>query len=74
MGIGLGIFFIAVGAILTFAVNADVSGIELSTVGIILMAVGAFSVLLDLIIFMPRRRRTVTTDESGRTVERDTTV
>ncbi len=74
MGIGLGIFFIAVGAILTFAVNADVSGIELSTVGIILMVVGALSVLLDLIVFMPRRRRSVVTDQSGRTVETDTSV
>ena len=33
MGIGTSIFLIAVGAILKFAVTADVSGLELSTVG-----------------------------------------
>ena len=40
MGIGTSIFLIAVGAILYFAVNADISGLEISTVGLILMIVG----------------------------------
>ncbi len=48
MGIGVGIFLIAVGAILTFAVEADVSGIELSTVGVILMVIGGIGLLLSL--------------------------
>ena len=40
MGIGTSIFLIALGAILKFAVTATISGIELATVGVILMVVG----------------------------------
>ncbi len=58
MGIGTSIFLIAVGAILKFAVNADVSGIEISTVGVILMIVGAIGIAVDLAVFAPRRRGT----------------
>lgn len=56
MGIGVGIFLIALGAILTFAVNAAVSGLDISVVGVILMAVGALGLVLDLVVFAPRRR------------------
>lgn len=48
MGIGTSIFLIAVGAILYFAVNADVSGLEISTVGLILMIVGVIGLLISL--------------------------
>jgi hypothetical protein len=48
MGIGTSIFLIAVGAILTFAVTTSVSGIELATVGVILMVVGAVGLLISL--------------------------
>jgi hypothetical protein len=58
MTLGVGLFLLAVGAILTFAVNATVNGVDLNTVGIILMIVGAVGVLLDLVLFMPRRHRT----------------
>ena len=68
MGIGTSIFLIAVGAILAFAVTADVSGIELSTVGIILMVVGGIGLLLSLMI-LGRARGTVV--ERDRVVERD---
>jgi hypothetical protein len=51
MGIGVGIFLIAVGAILTFAVNAQTSGVNLDTVGWILMGVGAAGVLLSLLFW-----------------------
>lgn len=52
MGLGVGIFLIAVGAILTFAVNADTNGsVNLDTVGWILMGVGLASVLLSLIFW-----------------------
>ena len=40
MGIGTSIFLIALGAILRFAVTATVSGIEIATVGTILLVVG----------------------------------
>jgi hypothetical protein len=56
MGIGVGLVFIAVGAVLTFAVNAAVSGVNIQVVGVILMAVGALGVLIDLAVFAPRRR------------------
>ena len=64
MGIGVSIFLLAVGAILTFAVNASASGFNLDTVGIILMLTGALGVLLTLVFwstFSPwsRRRRQV---------------
>jgi uncharacterized oligopeptide transporter (OPT) family protein len=59
MGIGAGIFLIALGAILTFAVHVTTSGFNLHTIGIILMIVGALGVLVDLLLFMPRRRRVV---------------
>lgn len=51
MGIGVAIFLIAVGAILTFALETEVSGIDLDTVGIILMAVGALGLILTLFVF-----------------------
>ena len=51
MGIGTSIFLIAVGAILKFAVTASVSGIKLSTVGVILMVVGAIGLVLSLMFW-----------------------
>lgn len=50
MGIGVSIFFIAIGAILTFAVEATVSGLDINTVGVILMVVGAVGLLLSLFV------------------------
>ncbi|MGN6474377.1 MAG: DUF6458 family protein [Mycobacteriales bacterium] len=60
MGIGVGLFLIAVGAVLTWAVNATVNGVDINTVGVILMIVGAVGLVLDLIIFAPRRSRSRT--------------
>ncbi len=57
MGIGASIFLIALGAILTFAVNADVSGISLDVVGVILMVAGAIGLLWSLVV--ASRDRTV---------------
>jgi hypothetical protein len=59
MGIGVGLFLIAGGAILTFAVNVTTSGFNLNTIGIILMAVGAVGVIVELAVFAPRRRTVV---------------
>jgi hypothetical protein len=56
MGIGVSVFLFAVGAILTFAVNATVSGLDLSTVGIILMIAGALGLVMTLLVFGPRSR------------------
>ncbi len=55
MTIGGSLFCIAVGAILYFAVTAELAGIELQTVGIILMIVGVLGLVLGLV--MGGRRR-----------------
>ncbi|MBA3430754.1 MAG: hypothetical protein H0U16_04645 [Actinobacteria bacterium] len=60
MGIGVSIFMLALGAILAFAVEFDTSGIDIDTVGIILMVVGAIGLLLSLLFwssFSPYGRR-----------------
>jgi protein-S-isoprenylcysteine O-methyltransferase Ste14 len=49
MGLGTSLFLIALGAILHFAVTASVSGIELQTVGTILMVVGVVGLLISLL-------------------------
>jgi hypothetical protein len=61
MGIGTSIFLIAVGAILRFAVTATVSGIDIATVGTILIIVGVVGLLISLLyltIWSDRRRGT----------------
>jgi len=60
MGIGFSIFLLAVGAILAFAVNATVAGLEISVVGWILMGAGVIGLILTMVVLAPRRRRTVT--------------
>lgn len=79
MGIGVSLILIAVGAVLAFAVDVTTSGVNIHTVGYILLAVGAVGVLLSLIFWsswggvggrrtvveedVPARRRTVVHDE-----------
>jgi hypothetical protein len=65
MGIGTSLFLIAVGAILYFAVNADISGLEISTIGIILMVIGVVGLLISLFFLSSARR------DPGRTVVRE---
>jgi hypothetical protein len=48
MGIGTSLFLLAVGAILYFAVNADIEGLEISTVGLILMIIGIIGLAISL--------------------------
>lgn len=69
MGIGTSIFLIAVGAILKFAVTATISGIELATVGVILMVVGIIGLLVSLVFLAQAGRGTVVTRD--RVVERE---
>ena len=55
MTIGLAIFLIAAGAILRYAVTADVSVVELDTVGLILMIAGVIGLVIALALtFMGR--------------------
>ncbi len=69
MGVGTSIFLIAVGAILKFAVTAEVSGIELATVGVILMIVGIIGLALSLMYLARADRGAVV--RRDRVVERD---
>jgi hypothetical protein len=69
MGISTSLVLIAIGAILKWAVNASVSGVNLHVVGVILMIVGAVGLVLSLIFwsswggFGTRRSTTVVRDE-----------
>ncbi len=70
MGIGTSIFLIALGAVLKYAVTAEVSGVELSTVGVILMVVGVIGLLISLMYLMRADRRPAPAARE-RVVERD---
>jgi Domain of unknown function (DUF6458) len=68
MGIGVSLILIAIGAILIWAVNADVSGVELTTVGWILLIIGIAGALISLIFWsswggVGGRRREVVYDD-----------
>ncbi len=54
MYIGLGIVLIVLGAILAFALDVNIPGIEDDTLGFILMAAGALAIILS---FAFSRRR-----------------
>jgi len=59
MGIGVSIFLLAVGAILAFAVEVSAEGINLDTVGVILIILGLVGLMASLIFWddwTPRRR------------------
>jgi protein-S-isoprenylcysteine O-methyltransferase Ste14 len=49
MGIGVSIFLIAAGAVLTFAIDASVQGVSLTAIGWILMIVGALGLVWALV-------------------------
>jgi len=51
MGISLSIFLIAVGAILAWAVDAEVSGIDIQVAGIILVVVGAIGFIASIVFW-----------------------
>ncbi|MEV7397003.1 DUF6458 family protein [Aeromicrobium sp. NPDC092404] len=57
MYIGGSIFLLALGAILAFAVQDRLEGVELTTVGYILMAAGALGIVVSLIINGQRTER-----------------
>ncbi len=57
MTIGGSLLLIAIGAILKFAVTATVSGIDLGTVGIVLMGIGIVAFLIAIAFLISSRRR-----------------
>ena len=73
MGLGVGIFLAAVGAVLAFAVNASVNGLNIHAVGWILLIVGIVGIVLSMIFwsswagpgYWSGRRRTTTYVDEG---------
>ena len=72
MGFGIGIFLAAIGAVLAFAVTKTVSGVNIQTVGWILLIVGILGIVLSMIFWSSwagpgywtsTRRRTTTVDD-----------
>lgn len=69
MGLGVSLFLIAIGLILWLAVTAEVSGIEINTVGMILVVIGAIGLLISMIFWSTWggvggwRRETVVRDD-----------
>ena len=68
MGIGVSLILVAVGAILIWAVNTEVSGVELTTIGWILFIVGIAGALISMIFWsswggVGGRRREVVYDD-----------
>ena len=73
MGVGVSLILIAAGAILTWAVTATVSGVDINTIGVILLVVGAIGLVLSLMFWSTwggfggasRRRTTYVEDGPG---------
>lgn len=51
MGISLSILLIAAGAIMAWAVNAEVSGIDVQVAGVILLIVGVIGLIASLVFW-----------------------
>jgi Domain of unknown function (DUF6458) len=51
VGLGVGIFLIAVGAILVWGVTGEFANVDLDAIGWILMVVGALGVILSMIFW-----------------------
>ena len=83
MGTAMSIVMIAVGAILRFAVSVTTTGFNLHSIGLILMIVGALSLLLSIVFWSSwggfhtgagggyRRQRRVTQDGAGGFIEEE---
>jgi tetrahydromethanopterin S-methyltransferase subunit E len=65
MRIGSSLVLIAVGAILKFAVTTTISGINVSTVGVVLMVVGIAGLVISLVMASTARRTQVVHRTSG---------
>lgn len=79
MRIGSSIFLIALGAILAFAIQAEISFVNITLVGYILMAVGLIGLIASLVLAAPRRQnrisesRSVVDPNTGETITRNET-
>lgn len=68
MGVGVSVFLLAVGAVLTFAVHSTVPSTNLDVVGVILMICGGIGLIVSLAFAASQRRGGVT---RTRVIERD---
>ena len=68
MRIGASLFLIAIGAILKFAVTRHVNGIDVGTIGVILMIIGALGLVIALVLMTTRRRTDVIHRSNGTTL------
>jgi hypothetical protein len=71
MGIGVSVFLLAAGAILSFAIETDsAEGFNINTVGIILMIAGAIGLVWAALVY-GRRDRTYVEERPVRRVYED---
>lgn len=71
MTLGASIFLVAVGAILRYAVTDTISGVDLATIGLILMIAGIVGLLIGLFLHANASRRTDAVVTRERYVDRD---
>lgn len=57
MSIGAGIFLAAVGAIFKYAIETDIAGINIDTIGVILMVAGALIALISIFFMISAEDR-----------------
>lgn len=68
MGIGVGIFLLAVGGVLAFAVTDRISNVDLTMVGYILMGAGALGLVIALLMNSQRSHTSHTYVEEHRDI------
>lgn len=69
MGIGIGIFLIAVGAIFLLALDVDIPGVEDFSLGWILIAIGLLAIILALVMNQQRAHTSHTSRVEERRIE-----
>jgi beta-lactamase regulating signal transducer with metallopeptidase domain len=70
MGTGTSLLLIAAGAILRWAVSDAIEGVNLATVGLILLIVGIVGLVISLFVLFSNRETVVTRDRYGGTPPR----
>jgi hypothetical protein len=68
MGIGASVFLLAIGAILAFAVETTVNGVDINVIGWILMGAGVLGLFFTTLVF-GRRDQVVTTTAAAPVTE-----
>jgi hypothetical protein len=71
MTVGGSIFLIAVGAILRYAVTDTISGVDLATIGLILMIAGIVGLVIGLFMYITARRSSYVVRDRERHVDRE---